>query len=525
MALRYNLLDEPLIRTRLVAGGQPRSFSLPGLFVALGEDTLRDFPALRPHQRHPWHAFLVQLAAIALHRAGREILFDDEASWRQALLDLTPDDPDGAAWCLIAPHDRPAFMQAPVPGGNVIDWINDRPTPDSLDDVLVTSRNHDLKPARISLAQMDDWIFALTSLQTQGPCPGGAGKIYGITRMNGGASSRPGLGLVVPGWFGNRWKRDVLVAIKSRQKIVEDYGFMSSGGIGLLWTIPWAGSESESIPFPSLDPYFIEVCRRVRLVDNGAQIFAIRATSKMRIVKSQADKLHGNTGDLWTPIDIKNINEPKSLGVSESGFPYNKMADLAFGPDYIRPPAQEIQPSDPKSGLSLLAMAIGAGQSKTAGYHERRIPITKTVRLLLQGNIDQLAAISRKRIQVIAMVARMLKISLETLFDGGRKREKNWKFPKGVEQKASKYVRVFDQGEDARFFDDLIIEIENPDQDDIFPKWQSQLLNRADKILNEAFDTGPQSGEQRYRARSTALEKFRNLVRDKYPDFANYYLQ
>jgi hypothetical protein len=36
VTLRYNLLDEPLIRTRLVADGQPRSFSLPGLFVALG---------------------------------------------------------------------------------------------------------------------------------------------------------------------------------------------------------------------------------------------------------------------------------------------------------------------------------------------------------------------------------------------------------------------------------------------------------------------------------------------------------
>jgi hypothetical protein len=48
VTLLYNLLDEPLIRTRLVADGQPRSFSLPGLFVALGQDAIRDFPALRP---------------------------------------------------------------------------------------------------------------------------------------------------------------------------------------------------------------------------------------------------------------------------------------------------------------------------------------------------------------------------------------------------------------------------------------------------------------------------------------------
>jgi hypothetical protein len=53
VTLRYNLLDEPLIRTRLVADGQPRSFSLPGLFVALGQDAIRDFPASAPPSTPP----------------------------------------------------------------------------------------------------------------------------------------------------------------------------------------------------------------------------------------------------------------------------------------------------------------------------------------------------------------------------------------------------------------------------------------------------------------------------------------
>ena len=82
MTLRYNLLDEPLIRTRLVAGGQPQSFSLPALLAALGRDEIRDFPALRPHQRHPWHAFLVQLAAMALHHADRDAIFESEQAWK-----------------------------------------------------------------------------------------------------------------------------------------------------------------------------------------------------------------------------------------------------------------------------------------------------------------------------------------------------------------------------------------------------------------------------------------------------------
>jgi CRISPR system Cascade subunit CasA len=120
-SVRYSLLDEPLMTARLV-DGQRIQLSLPALFVALAEDGIRDFPALRPHQRHPWHAFLVQLAAIALHQAGRSEPFADEADWRSALLALTPDDPDGAPWCLIAPPERPALLQAPVPEGDLSAW-------------------------------------------------------------------------------------------------------------------------------------------------------------------------------------------------------------------------------------------------------------------------------------------------------------------------------------------------------------------------------------------------------------------
>ena len=98
MMLQYSLLDEPLIRARHVVGGQSVKYSLPGIFVALARDEVRDFPALRPHQRHPWHAFLVQLAAVALHHAKQGQPFSTEQEWKTALLALTPEHPDGAAW-------------------------------------------------------------------------------------------------------------------------------------------------------------------------------------------------------------------------------------------------------------------------------------------------------------------------------------------------------------------------------------------------------------------------------------------
>jgi len=53
MTLLHSLLDEPLLRVRLNPDGRRVHLSLPGLFAALTADSVRDFPALRPHQRHP----------------------------------------------------------------------------------------------------------------------------------------------------------------------------------------------------------------------------------------------------------------------------------------------------------------------------------------------------------------------------------------------------------------------------------------------------------------------------------------
>ena len=65
----YNILTEPLIRM-VKSNGSHDEASLPEVYAALMADKVEAFPALRPHQRHAWHAFLVQLGAMAMHRAG-----------------------------------------------------------------------------------------------------------------------------------------------------------------------------------------------------------------------------------------------------------------------------------------------------------------------------------------------------------------------------------------------------------------------------------------------------------------------
>lgn len=287
-----------------------------------------------------------------------------------------------------------------------------------------------------------------------------------------------------------------------------------------MWLVPWNGSEASSLPFPSLDPFFIEICRRIRLAIHSQRIHARRTSSNMRVVKAHADALKGQTGDLWTPIDVRDVKKTKAFGMSEIGFGYQKMAQLAFGSEYKRPPAQRLHADDPAAGLTLLARAIAGGQSETSGYYERRIPIPPKMRLLMKGNIGQLAKLSSKRFVAIAGASKCLKLALIILFDGGQLREKHWKAPKGVEEKGKRFTKPFEQTEDARFFDDLNIEIESEDSEDVFSHWLLSMTKRGEMVLQAAFDAGPQSGEQRYRARSAALDKYRALVKNEFPTLA-----
>lgn len=521
--LQYSLLDEPLIRARLVNGGQATRYTLPGLFVALARDEVRDFPALRPHQRHPWHAFLVQLAAMALHHAKQAQPFTTEKEWKDALLTLTPEHPDGAAWCLISPHDKPAFMQAPVPGGNVSDWksIKDQTTiatPDELD-MLVTSKNHDLKAARMRQAEPDDWLMALISLQTQEGIMG-AGN-HGVSRMKRGYGNRSALGAVPKGHWGRRWQRDVTALLNHRGSIVEDMGLQDENGNGLLWLKEWSGENS--LAFSSLDPFYIEICRRIRLIqlETTTQIGAIATGSKAARV--EAKELNGITGDAWIPIDLA---ARKALTIGSDGFHYKLAAELLFGSKFRQPIAQVIDAIDGTDGIVVLAQGVTRGKGKTEGYHERRIPISPKVPSMLrkENEKDQLAKIADERVDAVGKMRGVLWTALATLFDQGANKDK---FSDSAKDKAAGFTKSFEQAEDARFFDELNTEIEAAEPDQVRLQWLLAMADRAEAILKNAFVAGPQSGEQRYRARSAALSRFRKSLRSNktLPTLADHFRQ
>lgn len=510
---RYSLLDEPLIGTRLAANGQPRAFTLPGLLAALKRDEVRDFPALRPHQRHPWHAFLVQLAAIALHRSGTSEPFTDEATWRDALLALTRDDPNGAAWCLVSPQDRPAFMQPPVPGEAIDKWKNRLVTPDELD-MLVTSKNHDLKPARMSSSRPEDWLLALISLQTMDGYLGRGN--YGISRMNGGYASRPSIGAVPKGLWGRRWQRDLVTLVEARDTIIGAHG-LNGSGLALVWLLPWDGADSLS--FNTLDPFYIEICRRIRLKDFNDRLVAYATGSKAARV--EAKQLNGQTGDPWTPI---NVAGGKALSVSVRGFDYKLASELVFGSGtYRQPIAQQLRDADGSEGIVILAQAVTRGEGKTEGYHERRIPISPKVRRMLrQHQTDQLAATASTRVKAIGDMRSVLWASLVTLFNNGSQNSPSDE----TKTKANRYTKPFELAEDHRFFTDLNIEIEADDPDKARLDWLVAMAQRAEAILKDTFEAGPRNNLQRYRARAAALSRFHGTLcgeKSPLPDLANYY--
>ena len=223
----YNLLDESLIRMDKSDGSHSEA-SLPEVYAALMADEVDAFPDLRPHQRHAWHALLSQLGATAMYRAGLTEPPSDAAEWRRIIRALTtPDYPDDEPWQMIVDDiTKPAFMQPPARSKErVNDYKNAVATPDELD-MLVTSKNHDLKSAVAEQASVDDWIFALITLQTMEGF-GGAGN-YGISRMNGGLGSRPAFTLAPTGGLGAHVSRDISALLERRQELLDDNPSLSS---------------------------------------------------------------------------------------------------------------------------------------------------------------------------------------------------------------------------------------------------------------------------------------------------------
>ena len=497
----FNMMTEPLIR--MATAGGTRLASLPEVYAALMADNVEAFPALRPHQRHAWHAFLVQLGAMAMHRGEVNNPPADAAEWEGLIRELTADFPNDEPWQLVVEDiTRPAFMQPPTRSEDKLaEYKGVVGTPDELD-MLVTSKNHDLKAAVAAEAAMDDWIFALVTLQTMEGF-GGAGN-YGISRMNGGLGSRPAFSLAPSTRPGAHVLRDIVA-------LLLDYP-IPKGTRNLLWVLPWDGISAERLLPNDLTPFYIEVCRRIRLCsDEGVRVYGIRTSSKAARVEGK--DLKGRTADPWTPYNPNRDGLPLTL--SGGGFTYKRVKEYLFDwqqSDLLKPTPDE-QNSD--ETMQLVARAVVRGQGKTEGYHERIIPIRSKARsaMLRRDSTEDLGGIAQKRIDRIGIVQRILSHAIQVFAARGD----SDKVSPEHRRLASPWLNRLDEIVDARFFDDLQTEFEADDtaeRERIHNDWlQDFVLPNARNILHAAADSLPCPAIHRYRARVNSEGLFEGRLR------------
>lgn len=494
---RYSLLDRELLSVDTANG--PDKLTLPAALAGLVRGEVHSFRALQAHQWQAWFSFLSQLAAMAVSRHNDGKLPNAADEWRELLLSLSGD--EESAWALVE-HDvsRPAFLQSPVPEGSLDEagYKSDIPTPDGLD-MLVTSKNHDVKRHRIRRPDVEHWLYALVTLQT---LEGFLGRgNYGIVRMNGGFAARPFVEFTPGLSWSERFREDVDRLLTNRKDIADQFEFDESGH-ALLWMEPWDGAKSSGYSLDELDPYFLEICRRIRFrYDDALECWRCN-TKGARVYTSKS--FAGITGDPWTPIE----GSEKAMNVVASGFPYTRVRELLFGEKFTRPPLLEI---DGEAGY-FFGAGLARGQGKTDGLHRRIVEIGEQPSRLFgdRESRNKLAELSKARIERTARAKeRVLRPALYRIVGGGK--------TGGVDyEEIQRWEDAFTAAVDEEFFPALWRDAEL-DEEAANKHWQEFLLEVAQEQLEDAIDAAPISAARRYRVIATAESIFESRAYDELP--------
>ncbi len=491
--MAYDLLLEPLLSWR--DGRRTRRMAtLPGVLAKLAAGELADFPRVRAHQFHPWSMFLVQLAAIALHGAGRTDPSVSEDEWCAMLLALT-----GQArepWCLVVEDlSKSAFFQPAIPEAST-SWVlakewQVRDRPDDLD-MLITAKAHDVKSGLLDATVPEFWVYAIVTLQTMQGYAGGSGGYNKVSRMKSGLGNRPRVGLAPDVTPAAHFRRDVTVLLDGWSKLV-GRGFNDRGG-ALVWTEPWDGVAS--LDFKDLSPHFIEICQRIRclLDDNGLR--CAKTTSRKRRCLPSID--NGDVGDPWIPVQ----RDGGALTVGSRGFGCELLTRLLLGDEYEMAAAQMFR-TDDRDLMLFVGAALARGNGKTEGLHERLLVLEKAVTWRLRQP-EQRTALGRRA-----------RTHLERAKTMGRK----VLFParKALALGGEPLMDSFDARADEVFFPQLFASL---DLDDHAAQlaWEKRLIDMARKELDLAINRSTLSTARRYRAIAHAQLVFNGALRRLFPD-------
>ena len=409
-----NLLTESVFRVRTPEGAA--TASLPEILALLGEDRVESLLGLQRHQEDAFHIFCCYLAGAVLVRQKETAPRQSTAFWIEGIRALTRQEgcEDDSAWMLVVDDPtKPAFMQPPVL--DQTDFARryqlKTVTPDGLD-VLITARNHDVKAVRAEHADVDAWIFALINLN--GTVGYGGRANYGVARMNSGSGSRPRVGWLATLRIGGQFAKDVSTLLLARNRLLLlPHGYDSNGKV-LLWIPPWDGERSHALK--DLDPFFIEVARRTRLLSHDKGIKAFSAGSSVGLIAAEEQK--GNLGDPWIPITQRTNG---ALTVPKSGFTPERLRDLIFGEGYTQA-AMQVVDHGMTSGWFSASVLVG-GNCTTDGFQSATLRVPEKPQLAICGGgqaRDRLATLSKKGIDMAADIQRKaLRPALLSLMEGG----------------------------------------------------------------------------------------------------------
>ena len=469
----FNMLIDSLVP--VTSHGTRIVLTLPELFSRLAGNSVDDFPGLAAHQHQAWYQFLAQLGAIALHRAGRHRLPEDPEQWQVLLTALTPDCAE-TAWSLVVEEPTSTALLQP-PTRKIDAFTRAAETADALD-VLVTAKNHDRKQAQAVGCAPHLWLYALVTLQTTQGYSGRGNP--GIARMNGGLSSR----VLVDRRPGPRWgprvdraTRMLLTRRPDLQRRLSDDLYRFDGGLALTWLVPW--DTDTPLRMAELDPFFIEVCRRVRLTaTTTGRIAALGRPANAQRVYAQAWK--GNLGDPWVPINLGK-SDPSALTVSGNGFDYRLAQRILLDPQAMKPPlALKALPGEEDEDSEIHMTVLVRGQGKTEGLHERIVPLPRSIAAQLpfeDDDIPTLANLSESMVELAGEARKVLRQAVLVYLQGPEA-------PNFQKRDATTIVARYDRTIDAQFFHRLFAASEIG-TDEVIEDWQRFLRDEAVKLAEK----------------------------------------
>ena len=329
---------------------------------------------------------------------------------------------------------------------------------------------------------------------------------YGIARMNSGFGNRPLVDMSAGLSWGVRFRRDVELLLSARDYLIEQYNY-SPNGFTLLWLSSWNGSKEARLPLDQCDPFFIEICRRIRFSEVNGDPCCWRANTKAARIAAP-EGMNGVMGDPWTPVDKKNA---KALTVDSGGFSYHKLHEILFTGDYERPLALKTTSAE-RDGAFVTATALVRGQGKTGGWHNRVIPVpSKAIHLFgSSSERKELSMRAQEQVDTASDVQKfVLYPALHALLSGGSDEKVN-------SGKINHWTIAYNADIDDIFFSHLWESLDLP-RDEARLRWQKKMFDFAHKQVEDAIDSTPLPSIRRYRAISAAESIFYGSIR-KHPD-------